>query len=154
MRDVETLKGLLSRVQSADAPDEDLDAEILIGAGVLTRIDRLAGADATPVWEYRDASHNQAGPHHPMVLRVTGSIDAAVALVGRVLPRWDLGFDINGVGGLKKGWATLRGPDLSDSDMSQFAQTDGLPLPPPLAICAALLQALIAQSQEAPRHGE
>lgn len=154
MADIETLKALLERVQAA-GPEHSpvLDAHIICAliapAEAFVSLGPISGVPRICIGKMSDGRDRVWEPWlewrltHP-----TASIDAAVLILGRVLPRWDLEFDISGVGGLKKGWATLRGPDLSDSDMGQFVQTDGLPLPPPLAICAALLSAIIAQAEQ------
>lgn len=153
MADVDTLKGLLKRVQ-AIGPEHSpvLDAHLICAliapVEAFVSLGPISGVPRICIGKMSDGRDRVWEPWlewrltHPTV-----SIDAAVLLVGHVLPGWDLEFDINGVGGLRKGWATLRGPEFSDSDMSQYAQTDGLPLPPALAICAALLTALLAQAE-------
>ncbi len=138
--DAETLKGLLERVQAAAGPDRELDFDLARWRGWTEHDDKddpvFTGKVST--WWAEPGCEWSTTSVPPCV---TGSVDAALALVEQVLPGWDLELETIALGKLGKGYATLRGPNFSDADMSQYVQTDGLPKPAPLAILDALLQA-------------
>jgi hypothetical protein len=78
---------------------------------------------------------------------VLHSIDAAVALVGRVLPGSDIGLDIEA---LSSGHAVAKiwTRDFGDESLHEFGWSGDKLMPSaPLAILAALLSALIAQAE-------
>jgi hypothetical protein len=109
------LEGLLKRVEAASGPDRELDADVLAGVGIPGgwTLDRVTG-ESKPV-------------------PVTGSIDAALALVSRVCGNvsWRVGNKPSG-----RGFCYL-GTDLVEHDGAT----------PILAILAALLKAKIAQTE-------
>lgn len=146
--DRETLEGLLARVRAATGPDETLDADLYLGLGIYTRHNRLAEwPDQAPMWAYHDSIRNLTAAHHPMVRPLTASLDAAVALVERVLP--DLyrvtRFDPRLVSGMAFHCALQRlhlpGTGAAQWTAEAYAPTE------PLAILAALLSALLAQHE-------
>ncbi|TXN80619.1 hypothetical protein [Methylobacterium sp. WL8] len=125
--DVEVLRGLLARVKAATGPDPILDRYLCHALGVAP-------------WAGTPAEHlGMCMPGSKMAKAtpaLTASIDAAVALVGRALPGWHWHACSDGyrekLGG---GACVFHGKD-------DFASGDAATTP--LAICAALLTALIA----------
>ncbi|WP_342152404.1 hypothetical protein [Methylorubrum sp. SB2] len=140
MADVETLKGLLERVRAAKGPDK----------ATLNEFVRPLDADlfetfGGPRWDaaYRQAQGSMGAPHENAVRearyyasRFTGSIDATVEAIGRILPgsTWAVFSD-----GTAWVW-----PDAS---MDLLKGHQGKAATPELALCAALLQALIARTE-------
>ena len=113
MVDLATLTALRERVIAAKGPDQKLDSAIWLKTSHQCKDHGIDG------WT-----------------KYTASIDAALALVGRMLPGhgWSVGSDFARQG---QPFATI-GYDEEDRRGSAFAHT------PPLAILAALLSALIA----------
>ena len=119
-----TLRDLLERVERSTGPDRELDAHIAIKA---------AGMTPTAVY-----GHELLGNLHTAPSRFpayTSSVDAALALIGRVLPGAE-GFVEFG----KRPVAVL----FIDGDDGQTSTVGRAPTPA-LALCAALLAAMIEQ---------
>ncbi|MCJ2009905.1 hypothetical protein [Methylobacterium sp. J-092] len=119
------MRELLARVKAAEGPDRRLDYEIFT-------------AFATP---------GEANPWDPAAGHFyTASIDAAVALAGRVLPgtMWAVGEMEGGP------FCRLVYPKSDGFREAVSMEQDGGPDSAPLAICAALLTALIAAEDQAP----
>lgn len=144
MRDVETLKGLLERVRSAAGTDRDLDRALHKALGF--REDRAVYQGV--LWNW-----------------YTGEVSSARALSAAVLPNFwissglcslsghaSTGPDYNGPAGdtLRATWPEERFHAGFHSDLGpgDGAHREAY------AILDVTLQALIAQAQEAPRHGE
>lgn len=103
----EQLDGLIEQVKAATGPDDKLDY-------------------AVDEWLWRSG-----GKHHGEMDTLppfTASIDAALALVERLLPGWNYTFN--------RGHCELRHPKHRAKDVQAFGKTT------PLAILAALLSAL------------
>lgn len=119
--DIETLKGLLVEVRKAKGPDKFLDADI---SNIL---------DPDVGWSvlWPDASS------------YTASLDAALALVTRCLPAWDVCLEIMQARVI----VMLTGPDGYDGDIGQMVDEEAAT--PALALVAACLSALIAEKEAA-----
>jgi len=124
-----SLSALLERVEACQGPDQELDAAIYkaLGDGATHR-GGLIG------WNWRPGN---VGIWHTMP-PLTASVDAALALIGRVLPGW---------------WVQHLGQNLAGWGVR--IETQGLSIPlsnrlliaptPALALCAALLAAMIGE---------
>lgn len=135
---------LIGRVKAANGPDRELDRAIGLAVG---------GWWAT-VDEHGDAimCDGDRYPDHPgsMYPALTESVDAALALVERLLPGWRVSIFGNHLTGAKggKGWRVgLQSPQKAKPDSLGFRwpkiNADCLYAPTaPLAILAALLSAL------------
>ncbi len=128
MPDRDVLKGLLEGVRAAAGPDRKLDVAIW-----RTFIDLDARPDRAPLpWDYR----------------FTASIDAAIALMERVLPGWDIHFYPEGEGRL--GYvAEMTWPPNALVGEANYFGIDGRGLTRPLAIVAAVLEAKLTLSRQA-----
>ncbi len=121
------LELLLERVQKAMGPERGLDATIF---GL------LALPEPWPTW----IVEQEAGrDDFTAIPRYTASLDAITALIERELPGWQIACGTCGEHDVP--WACVTEPmepcrDFSESDLTM-----------PLALCAAFLQALIAQVQ-------
>lgn len=116
------LAELLERVKAATGPDRELDGDIAEAFG--------------PHWNGRDLTRGQAPA-------VTRSIDAAMALVERMLPGWRVQlFERDPEDG--GGW-NARLKRRSPWDLVALDEVAPLPRTAPLALLAALLSALIAK---------
>lgn len=118
----ETVDDLIRRVEAATGPDRELDARIkyAVHAG-------LRSFGSLDAWLSTDTSRKRS-----CVPEYTASIDAALALVERVLPgcQWIIGRQTAGASDAKIG---------SQSGWSKQPWTHAAT--PPLAILAALLRA-------------
>lgn len=144
------LEALLERVETATGPDRGLDDAIAFATQYRpdSQHDRLGSfAD-------HEAKHNYETAwiaHAPWrsqwdIPFYTGSIDAALALVERVLPGWTVA---NLSQQDDKSWfCELREGFLTSYDRvaTSFGAYGKLPLTAPLAILAALLRALIGRA--------
>jgi hypothetical protein len=139
------LSSLIARLEKAEGPSYSHDVEIahLTGFWPAERIDRVTRADDghVVVWFTE-------GPDLPIPLAVTSSIDAAVALVQRVLPGWGGLLSLGSGNSIHVAdlWSERRGNQSSEDE-------EEYPLPPgedaqaehaslPMAICLATLRAL------------
>jgi hypothetical protein len=137
----EELRALLDRVQKATGPDRELDKELL---WVLGR------------YSWRGMNYwNDTGEMWPSRLSVffTASIDAAVALVERVLPGWSHAHITQkthtNIGYVHNNETAFTGLAARPNPKRQWFECRAPT--PPLAILAAMLSALIALSTtEAP----
>lgn len=104
-----TLRDLLERVERATGPDRELDRAIWKACGI----------------DYRQS----------VTQPITESVDAALALIGRVLPEWWWTVGQSAPTGFASATVARKGGTVR----SVSAPT------PALALCAALLAALIEQ---------
>ena len=155
MGEVETLKGLLGRVQATRGPDHQIDADLYAvqegwdGAafcqnGEVHRLKLKSREGNRRTYEGEDG---QGIDSHELPM-FTGSLDYATEMVGRTLPDACLQID---VGAHRDGRRICMAFILlGDHDLGACwgAATA------PLAICAALLSALIAQAEQGAPHGE
>ncbi len=114
------MRELLERVEAANGPDRELDAGIVVGLGL---------DNTCPFWLH---SYDRTTP-----VRITASVDAALALVERVLPGHRVALFTNGGG---------EGPTCVIMFESDPVKADERAPTLPLAILAAMLKALIAQA--------
>ncbi|MAN77825.1 MAG: hypothetical protein CML24_11680 [Rhizobiales bacterium] len=136
------LEALLERVEKATGPNYNLEVEIAYVTGFWPedRIERVVRSEngAFTVWFSND------GPSLPLPPNSTASIDAALALVERVLPGWTHGHQKFPDGEVfnSGGYQFFVAEDDADLD-SGYASGEAPTLP--LAVLAAMLKALIAQ---------
>jgi len=143
------LSELLERVRKATGPDRDIDGHIAAALRVKKNL-----PDWAKNWpgEWRPTiqgsvvlmnDNGEPGPHFSS-MPYTASIDAALALVERVLPKFLLGglydFKVHNFDGQV---VDKRACAILTTDMSEPFEEDAATRP--LAILAALLSALIAQ---------
>lgn len=109
------LSALIERLEKASGPDDALNREVCIAAGVVPRI---------------EAPFNAAGEGVEVYPPVMWSIDAALAFVERVLPgvHWQIAFDPE-----QRFWVGVGQPGEREDGYSHYA---------PLAILIASLKAL------------
>ncbi len=125
------LQALLERVEKAEGPDEEVDMQLCL----------LAYPEIMAVSEKRDDGfwyHKQWG-RMSVPANYTASIDAAVALVEKMLPGWTGHLDFGGSQACAYAIRPLTEGPLVEH--RAFATT------PALALIAALLRALIAQEK-------
>jgi hypothetical protein len=135
------LADLLRRVEAAAGPDRELDEAIAFALCDEHEFVQLKGAPrGVGPTLYRFGSH---APHS--ALRVTASLDAALALVERVLPGAICGVDGIGPACLPEARVV---PEHSGEEV--LTQYEARGRTPALALLAALLRALIAQQE--PQH--
>jgi hypothetical protein len=80
---------LIERLEKLEGPDQDVDAEIAVRVLGFIKTNRMAKwPGEQPIWEFTDPVRNTTGSWSAMVRGYTASLDAAVALVERVLPGW------------------------------------------------------------------
>lgn len=159
MADLEMLKGLLARVRDASEGSRDLNEAIhgalrpedpfwraicegrrLHAAGRSDQLICATGCNMRADSWARDAH----------VQDHSGSVDAAVALVGRVLPGWSWEVRRSGFG--TPAQAILHDP-MQQPAPGYDTRVDHPAGVPALALCAALLSALIAQAEQGGPHG-
>lgn len=129
--DVSGLEELLERVKAATGPDRELDGDIAEALGINPKGSfRMRSSPDKAAFGIGAYSSWKPDP-------LTASIDAALALVERVLPGWTYNF--GNVGEDDCGWACLTQPEGDCTDFGASAPTI------PLAILAALLQALTSE---------
>ena len=130
MTDGVDLRSLLERVQKAQGPDPFLDKELIVGFDL--RDDAM--------WvQWSDGRNWVARP-------VTGSIDAATQLVSKLLPDYGWGVHVL-IPGRFRAQVTERSPIRPMPNIGD-APT------PELALCTALLKALIAKAEAEEGVGE
>ena len=136
--DRQTLSDLLERVKSGEA-SKALDVDIWVGLGLWTP-PRSGERSAVCVDRWKRGRLNYYCPHEP----VTASLDAALALVERVLPGWT----VSGIcqDDFKLWHAELRkGHQTSYTAVAISHETLRGSANPALALLAALLTALLAE---------
>ncbi len=134
--DLPTLRSILARLEAATGPDRELDAEIAIA---LLDAPKLASGKKVRRTDLRASKEGYV--HHKADLcysanHYTASIDAAVALIERVLPgaEWSAARNSNGE---YFGWIVSDGmPHCDDHET------------PALVLCTALVKALIAVAKQ------
>ena len=130
----QSLERLIERVKAATGPDRELDGEIW--RACLGAID------------HGTTIHNRAEIYGP-VPKLTASIDAALALVGRVLPEWvvsDLSQNSRHAG---DPWGCTLALYFGSTPSKNRSASSGYDYPKPsLAILAALLHALKEHSND------
>ena len=134
---VETLRALLARVEAATGPDRKIDAAIAVtidgGPKSFTSDDapdRTRGSYGAGIWFTDADNYHVLSKTVRCAALITASIDAAVALIERVLPEWI--WDVTSTG---TSW--IMAGDESDLHVPAKGAT------PALAILAAIFRALI-----------
>lgn len=157
MRDVETLKGLIAQVRAATVPSNDLDEAIHAALlpddpwwQAIVEGRRLVAEGREDAVIDRCNCHLRADTwaKGSKVSSYTESIDDALRLVGKALPDARISLDINEAFDEHRVHTAFVRPQGKDESSAYACAT------PALAVCAGLLFTLIAQAQEAPRHGE
>ncbi len=136
------LTELLARVEGCKGPDREIDCAIAVALeGYYTKPHPGWPDDPTRTMYCKidaDGSRIEPGNASDMLVHeYTGSIDAALALVERMLPGWDYGMDRD----QGEFIVTLTAAGAS---MAKGHQAEAATLP--LAILTALLNALIART--------
>lgn len=133
----EKLTELLAKVEAATGPDRELDAEIwwhFVADRAATDGDLLVNADEIGVPKMLDRAW---GPGWRMTgsgpARVTASIDASLTLAAHALPDHP-GYE-------------LIGHDYQPTFQAQIGDGLAAHVSAPLAICSAMLRALLAQTE-------
>lgn len=111
--DLKALRGLEKRLAEAKGPSNELDWDI----------HEMFGDGATVA----------------AVSRYTSSLDAAIALVERVLPDWHASIQ-----GVNLAWSARLNPTAYGKVGDSFANHSS----PALALCLALVRALISQGEQ------
>jgi hypothetical protein len=128
------IQGLLERVRAATGPDAALDAEIALafGAAVEPAERNALGDIRVPAWWTMPGASREEWPHRKTPWPLTASLDAALALVERVLPGW------------RKSISELQADEWEGSIWDRGCVTEryGLARTAPLALLAALLVVL------------
>lgn len=133
---VSNLQALLERVEKAEGPDRELDALIWTAAtGHETHYPNPYMREAEGLHAYTERRGDDLSRWY-RVPALTNSIDAAVGLVEKMLP----GFDVC-LARVSGEWSA----DIGPPDSFQAASAKSRPTPA-LALIAALLKALISQS--------
>ena len=139
---------LIERLEKADGPDREIDAELAI-VGLIDATDaRLPSAE-------RDSHYPQSfvpgqywtGHAWRVADEYTSSLDAALGLVERKLPGWvwKLSTDGDASAPDHKAHATLASEVWADPGAGMGVVTYGHAPTPALAVCLALLRALSEQ---------
>ena len=142
-----TLRDLLERAERATGPDRTLDALIEVRARNVEAARTGLAPEMRAKWRASRSGEVSDGHTFYFAAPVTDSVDAALALIGRALPGWIVSQcfewedDILRAKGpwlaiLKERGVHLTAPNLA---RCQHAPT------PALALCAALLAAMIEQ---------
>lgn len=134
------LPGLLERVKKCEGPDRELDAAIL--EGLFEWADRTKDYNLRTYPGEEPIYMHAPGPYRKNPAPcLTASTDAALGLVERVLPEWQIE---------QITWVPVKG-GLCIASIGNFGCADDYysatteqPTTPPLAILAALIAALIA----------
>jgi hypothetical protein len=137
---------LSTRIASAEVGSRELDIELMVLlGGALDVGDGVYYGPNEAVWHTSDAAEVDGSYH--MLPSPSRSLDAALALAERVLPRW--GYDIGSPSRMGehggRPWADCW-PPVEDDDVRTFRLR---PTPyhinaatPALALCAAILKAV------------
>lgn len=129
MPDRAKLEDLLQRVEAARGPDWEIDAEIYRAFGY--RVEVFVGDRVV-------AFPPEGGPATPAKQHLTGSVDAALELAEKVLPRYRIGMAFDPDGYHR---ASCTSPGTGLLDMGPIGRAATLPL----ALVAALLRATLAK---------
>ena len=124
-----TLTELLARVEAAVGPDRELDLAIGI--------------------EFGEADHSGPAYHRPFkdwARHYTASIDAALALVEKMLPGWNIKLEIFPKG-TNLAQATIKRYVNHELEYYLSWSEDFVARPPAIAILAALLRALSSREK-------
>jgi hypothetical protein len=134
-----TLTELAAMLDAATGPSRELDSAIAVALdGFETWPERYEGAGVQYCRRYGDDLAIPGAAPDSLVPHYTSSIDAALALVERLLPGWDWGVERYGLQASGKVWPA----GWHDAKVVRaFAPTT------PLAILKALVAALIAQEK-------
>lgn len=131
-----TAQELLERVEAATGPDRELDRDIL--KALPTPTDGWGS-----VWP-EHITWDSLTLLSPWAAPITASIDAAVALVEKMLPGRDVNLEIGNVGADRVTDAYISGAD-GYFEEPKTPDAHGYGITPALALCAALLRALAAK---------
>lgn len=129
------LQSLLARVEAATEPDRDIDADLTVAllGGKAEWLTAQYTGDLVAAHVVPSANHRGGLAKQP-VYALTASLDAALALVGRVLPGWAWSVGNKASGGQAY---LMSGPGA--------VLCGGEANTPALSLLAALLKALITQ---------
>jgi len=143
------VRELLEKIEAATGPDREIDTAIWLqmtpGAtrSQWSYIHKASGRECF-VDETRDETRRLI-----TTPAYTASIDAAVGLVERMLPGRDVNLEIGNVGPDRVTDAYISGAD-GYFEEPKTPDAHGYGLTPALALCAALIRALIEQENRAP----
>jgi hypothetical protein len=128
------LEGLLERVRAAKWPDRELDALVIVAAGAASEVN-----PRSPTFIRMLDQRGRPDEIYCRSAEVTSSLDAARDLIARVLPQgwWSVEHDNGPTHAAAVGFVARH---RSAKAESAEAAT------PALALCAALLTALLAQT--------
>lgn len=140
MTSLDTLRDLQRRVAAASGPDREIDAGVwCFERGYVLR----AWNTNTVFWsKVADGMQFNGNDMMRIVPRYTASLDAAVALLNRVLPGWWWALGVS-----MSGFSTKVGETIFHD------KSEGDGCLPPLALCSALLSALISRAETAKAEG-
>lgn len=141
------LQEVLGRVEGVEGPDRELDAALWLAMtpGATRRIIRVKHAHSDAEWDIHE-TRDATGGRLVSVPAYTASLDAALGLVERVLPGAE--YELTTIYGVARATLPLNCSDTVYPETGE--RKDGNM---PLAICAALLKALIAQEGEGRSQG-
>lgn len=129
----EGLRSLLAKVEGASGPSRALDGEVEVAVRWIEAARCGLKPEHRAKWRSNAAGMVGDGFTEYMAEPYTASLDASLALVERVLPGAEYMIG--------RRYAQI---DLADQSPTYWAHTETAPL----ATCAALLKALIAQEEE------
>ena len=146
----DTITSLIEKLEGAEVGDQDLSLEVNLALEGGEAVSKMTNYTMEPYWAIRRPNSAyiggfENGPNYP----VTTSLDAALALAARVLPRWgwDIGYParLGEHGG--RPWADCW-PPVEDGEVAPFRLGGPRPTPrhvnaatPALAVVASLLRA-------------
>ena len=105
------VRALIERLEKLTEPDREMDCLIAVECGgFILEYEKWRGARYVRI--EADGTHNHPGQAGDMLVpRFTASIDAAVALVGRVLPGWKWGVHFHNKNpSLRRGYVVEASP--------------------------------------------
>lgn len=144
---VATLRDLKARIDAATGPDREIDARILCAffAPAGSEVEHIRRYDRWIINRPHGCSWRHWDELPTVFLgrgdRISASIDAALALVERMLPGW--AWNVQTDSRTTGVFARLDNPDLDVEPAAAHCETA------PLAILSALLSALISQQEAA-----